>query len=292
MNIDYEKDLFEWQEHNESKAALREFLDNRSIDNRIILKNNFTAQDYKGADLLVSLGGDGTLFLTGAQVLDNTPVLPWRSSGASYGAHLNTNITNFREHFDKILNHPVEELVKAYTRLQGKITYFGRPELGEGIIDHAVNDIFVGDQYSMGMARQFFDGAVEGDIISENQMSNGLIAAPPGGFSGWLHNIEGLKNKIPHPFDERLGQWGLESPKKNGLYAPTVREGYIHDGQIIKITSDMRPGDGCVSFDGVKPTRGPRCYDFPKGSTVEIGVSPHPLYVIDFIDKNYNGLTK
>ncbi|HJX05472.1 MAG TPA: hypothetical protein VJ461_02085 [Candidatus Nanoarchaeia archaeon] len=252
----------------------------------------YLADDFKKADVVVSFGGDGEAIdiarnITRKSLGDEKARKVWieKSDPDSLAALAVTTKYSYKEKVKRLISDDYK--IQKWSRVQGTIKSNGAIEAE----DVALNEIYFGDVYAMGMARyQASLGRME-----ESQRSSGGIISTKTGLLGWLLNT-------PAP---RFGQymkdaarsffyWHIKKPNfENETLEYRVREpskrkrlkllsGKIQPGKSLIIKSKMNY-DGCVSFDSSKPHyKNSRCYDFSRGKVLEARVSNEPLYVIRF----------
>lgn len=241
---------------------------------------SYSTKDFRDADIIVSFGGDGEVLDIARHITQKTmgkkSPLIWteKADPSSIGALAVTEDISYSDKVKRLLEKNYK--IKKWCRAVGKISGAN----GMVASDLALNDIYFGDLYSMGMSR--YTIKVRG--YKEYQMSSGGIISTQVGLSGWLINI---------PFRdlyEELPPRNLESPRldfkirepskltRNG----NLLRGFVDAGEKITITSAMNY-DGVVAFDGSKPHyKGSRCYNFNRGQILEVQSSQDPLRVIRF----------
>ena len=116
--------------HDEALEIVKKTLD--GISNNIEIMVNYSArekvsrEDFIGRDLVVVLGGDGTLTSIAHSVDENTPVMGVNShprdtdNDGSYGFYMGSDPINFREDILKALSN--EAIVNILPRLQAEIS--------------------------------------------------------------------------------------------------------------------------------------------------------------------------
>jgi len=263
----------------------------------LIKKQGMDRRDFREEwDLIVPVGGDGTFMDVARYILDDTLVFGIKSSPNSVGGHYNTNFSNAEENIERLLSGDYK--VEKRARIEGIVKNEFR------ITDLALNEIFIGDKYNPGYAKL--------EIYVDNELfktgSSGLVVSTFHGRTGWYDHIPVIEKdpaKIK-PIKETLRKAGLndnvriicsdadfkESEKEVVRYK--LREGknlgqsYGYDYGILKPSQELKVVsrifvDGCVSFDGNKPTRPRhRMYDLHLGAKVTVRISDKPLHVVGF----------
>lgn len=271
-------------DHVKTLSTILRTLHNKGYNEENIIfrpSRTYSEQDFSHEDLLViALGGDGEL-LDVARIGGGKPhYMLVKSNNKSDGYLASADINSFESSLERVLNGDYDLIER--TRVQAKIEYPDK----KMIVDDALNEIFIGDLYSVGYPR--YDLTHNGK--TEHQRSNGIVIYSGTGSTAWAKNI-------PHKVK------GVETTKSNVYYTPenyspeeqmlkfVVREfdtnknyqlttGRIFAGQKLEIVSHIKQ-DGHISLDGSKPWyTNPRCYDFNHGTKVEIFISPEPVKVI------------
>ena len=236
----------------------------------------YAAAEVQGADLVISVGGDGEL-LNVARYLE--------------GPHLVAGYRSYERSAGRLLLPPEvtpealaaaaiapEPDVQRWTRLQA-IVHGPDPEPARGL---ALNEIFVGDRYSVGTARYTLHVGEH----EERQRSSGLLVCTGAGSTGWYSNVlvpgpPGSPSRRPRPFDRlsRDLRWVVRDPIRSPD-EPELVAGRIPDGLPFAVKSTMN-SDGVISFDGSKSNYDdPRVLPFNRGATLEVCAADEPLRVL------------
>lgn len=207
------------------------------------------AEDLPEADLVVSMGGDGTVLNT-HYFLDDTPLLPLNSDPENSNGALTTHEY---DELDDMLEETFD--TESWTRAEAS---------GEDYSELALNEIFVGGKFNDVPAKYVL---THGDV-SERHENSGLVVSTGAGSTAWYGNIED----------------GESFPKSSGKLCYTAREPMNHSGEellegcfeeFIEIVSKMnRPG--MISFDG----RSNRRRELQRGDTVMVKPAGRDLNVI------------
>ena len=214
-------------------------------------------KDFENRDLIISIGGDGTVLNSSHYILDNTQILCVRSDTASTGALCSITNNEFEFALEKILEDKFH--VEAWTRVEG---YFDKKRIS------ALNEIFVGHKFAVGTARY----TITFKDVAKSQISSGIIVTTGTGSTGWYKNIAGKENTFPR--DSKELKFCTREYLIEGRYALT--KGVIKDKEVLIIKSGMDV-NGCISFDADIDKRS---FLFNRGKTIEIKISETPLYVI------------
>jgi len=213
-------------------------------------------EDFKGKDLVICIGGDGTILNSAHYVNDKTPVLTVRSDKRSVGALCEIDAEEFEAALEKILNDDFS--LEEWTRIEGT--------LGDKKLT-ALNEIYVGVGHSVGMAR--YELTHNGK--TEFQKSSGVVISTGTGSTGWYVHVPGADEKFPK--DSKELKYIVRDAEGNGY---ELMKGTIRPGDSFYIKSKMNV-DGCVSIDGDFEKR---MFEFDKGDVIELHVAETPIYVV------------
>ncbi len=264
--------LDEHEEHMRSVDALVAELTAVGLEPEVFLARSYGPGDLEGSDLVISVGGDGELLNVASYLQGGELVLGFKSYRRSAGRLLLDPRVTPRKIARALVRGAVR--VEHWTRVAA--TIYDRGRVTHGL---ALNEVFIGDEYSMGTARY----TIQVGRRRERQRSSGIVVATGAGSTGWYSNIVVPTDRGCHlamPFDRRSRQLRylvrdpIRYPEPPKLVAGTILPGTSF---VVKSTMNT---DGVVSFDGSKPTyERPRAYPFNRGARVEIGISDHPLRV-------------
>jgi NAD kinase len=214
-------------------------------------------EDFEGKDLIICVGGDGTVLNSSQYIRDRTPVLAVRSDKKSVGALCEIDASEFEVALNRLLMDDFK--LEEWSRVEGR---FRNKRL------LALNEIYVGTRHSPSMAR--YELSFGGK--REWQMSSGLVISSGTGSSGWYRNIPGSQGKFPRTAKELrfiVREHNIAARYK--LTRGTIRP----DGKLV-IRSKMNI-DGAISFDG---DAGKRMFDFNRGDTLEVRLAQLPMCVV------------
>jgi len=214
-------------------------------------------EDFRGKDLIICAGGDGTVLNSAQYVSDSTPVLTVRSDKRSVGTLCEIDAEDFETALEQILadKYTVDQWTRAEGRFRDKRMY-------------ALNEIYVGIRHSPSMAR--YEITVDGK--TEAQMSSGIVFSTGTGSTAWYGNVPRSDGTFPRTAKELrfiVREHNLASKYK-------LTKGIVAPGHAVVVNSKMNV-DGCISFDG---DYAKRMFDFGKGESVEIRVAEMPINVI------------
>jgi NAD+ kinase len=243
-------------EHYASFGLVKKILDDNNISYQRVYMPYGAYEEFVGRDLVISVGGDGTVLNAAHYILDNTPLLTVKSEGSSTGALCKINAFRFRETLQKILNDDFS--LESWTRVEGK---FGHKT------DIALNEVSVRQEYD-GMARY----SVKFNDISETQNSSKILISTGAGSTALYDNVKHSQGK----FDPRERELRFVVSEDIRVKNYKMLHGRIFPGDVIEITSLM-DFDGKICFDGDKYKRR---YNFPIGQKLYVKISDKPLSVI------------
>lgn len=246
--------------HNAHYASLdlvRKVLKGHGIDSCRSYMPYSEYEDFREKDLVICVGGDGTVLNTAQYVLDQTPVLTVRSDKRSVGTLCEIDAEDFEASIKRILadKHTIEQWTRAEGLFRDKRVY-------------ALNEVYVGTRHSPSMAR--YEITLNG--ATEAQMSSGVVISTGAGSTAWYGNIPGSDGAFPRTVKEL--RFIVREHALAASYCLT--KGIVTPGRSLFINSKMNV-DGCISFDG---DIGKRMFDFGKGERIEIRVAESPMNVI------------
>ncbi|MGV8161904.1 MAG: NAD(+)/NADH kinase [Candidatus Nanoarchaeia archaeon] len=248
----------EHEEHYNSFSFIKRVLEKRHIAYQRVYMPYGSFEEFVGRDLIISVGGDGTVLNTARYILDSTPLLTVKSEKDSVGALCKINADKFEEVLEKMIRSEFE--IDYWTRVEGK---FGNKK------DIALNEISIGPKYFSGTARY----KINFKEHEEEQRSSKIIINTGAGSTGWYNNIANSQGPFnPHTLELR---YIVSESTRNKNYQLT--QDIIKPKEIIEITSLMDI-NGCISFDGDTQKR---LYDFPMGTKLHAQISDKPLSVIN-----------
>ncbi|MGV8087134.1 MAG: NAD(+)/NADH kinase [Candidatus Woesearchaeota archaeon] len=247
----------EHKEHYESFNYIKSVLDKHNISYQRVYMPYGAYEEFVDRDLIISIGGDGTVLNTAHYILDKTPILTVKSEGDSVGALCKINAKQFEDTLDKLLND--DFTVESWTRVEGTFNHKK---------DIALNEIAVGPKYFNGMMRY----EVKFKDVSEEQRSSKIMVSTGAGSTGWYNNVEYSQGNFD-PQSKEL-RFVVSEDNKSNHYK--LLHGVMKVGDVVEITSLMDI-DGAISFDG---DNNKRMYDFNIGKKLYVKISDKPLNVI------------
>ena len=248
--------------HYTALEHIRKILEKLGIPYQRVYQPYAAFDEFKGRDLVIAIGGDGTILNTAHFILDKTPVLTVKSEPKSVGGLCTINYTQFEEAINNILADKFK--IEKWARIEGKM---------ENKTDLALNEIMIGPKYRSGAARYEIDFNGK----KEAHLSSGIIICSGCGSAAWyIKHIAGNEGVFARESDE-LRFIATEYATEKGY---KLVKGSIKPKDSFKIKSLMSI-NGVASFDG---DSNKRMYKFLTGNEIEIRVSDKPLHVIRAID--------
>ena len=255
--------------HDESLQSVKDVLaaqpDKIRVDIRA--REQVRRADFIGRDLVIVLGGDGTLTSISHNIDSNTPVMGVNShprSGdpnGSLGFYMDSNIQTFSQDLEAALNG--NAIVNRLPRLQATIETTSGNKIRS---DPAMNDLLVANTHQYAPSKY---NLRRGDIDIKQQ-SSGLLFSTWLGQGAWFNQIARKSN---------LGN--AEESQSHYLVIARDIDPSIEDERYMTwtpdatvITSDMHRG--YVVPDGWDE------YQFNRGATVTVDLSGPVLQLLTF----------
>ncbi len=228
----------------------------------LILDENFSVislkelekSHFSGVDLVITVGGDGTLIKTGSLVTDSLILGINPSPESSEGALASLTkhkIQNLKEILNG--NYNIIQRQRARIILNGKI-----------LDELALNEVYIGAELNFHSSRYIvnFHGK------KEEHRSAGIIITTGTGSSAWYKSIGGS----PFHYGEKKLAFLVREPYYGKIFQPKILRGEILENEEI-IVESKRDFGGIIAVDTTY-------YPFNTGDIVEINLSDKPLNVI------------
>jgi NAD+ kinase len=207
------------------------------------------------ADLVITIGGDGTVLGSSHFVTKGTMLGVNSAPGDSIGFFCTANRLNFETVFDKVLGgrrRPIA-LARLSIRLNGKLL----PEL-------ALNDVLIVHSCPAATTRYLIGTA---DLLEEQRSSGIWVSTPIGSTAG----IRSAGGKVM-PLGSRRLQYQVRELYREPGRSYQMVHGYLSDEDQLVIASKMPEGE--LYIDGAR-TR----YAIPFGMRAEIGLASSDLKI-------------
>jgi len=258
------------------RKSLEELVRDRGTAITFKARETVSREDFAGRDLVVILGGDGTLTSIAHSIDSDTPVMGVNShpqdddEDGSYGFYMGSDPENFDSDIRVALDG--DAIVNVLPRLQAEIvTTSGKRILS----DPALNDLIIANTHQYQPSRyrlQRGESGSEGEI-DVIQRSSGCLFSTFLGQGAWFRhvvNIEGTTFSLG-----QLDSWYLfasrdlprDSRDDDGSYWSWTNE-------ATAITSDMHRG--YIVSDGWDETH------FTRGARVTVDLSGPTLQLLTF----------
>jgi hypothetical protein len=246
----------EHEEHYRSFNIVKKTLDKYNIGYQRVYMPYGAYEEFENRDLVISIGGDGTVLNSAHYILDKTPLLTLKSEGDSVGALCKIVTSEFEDTLIKILKDDFR--MESWTRVEGRIGHK---------TDMALNEIAV-VKYNGLMVSYGID--FKGQY--EEQRSSRILVSTGAGSTGWYHNVHDTNDAFSATSKEL--RFTVSEALRDRNYG--MLHGCMGEHDVIEITSLM-DFEGCISFDGDMRKR---AYDFPIGQKLQVRISDKPLNVI------------
>jgi hypothetical protein len=255
--------------HDESLESVKDVLNSKSNTIRVDIRarEQVRRADFIGRDLVIVLGGDGTLTSISHNIDSNTPVMGVNSHprsedpDGSYGFYMDCDVDTFEKDLEAALNG--KAIVNRLPRLQATIETTSGNKIKS---DPAMNDLLIANTHQYAPSKYHMR---RGEIDTK-QVSSGLVFSTWLGQGAWFNQIAresslgNVDDSDTHYLviardidaqitDERYMAWTSE---------PTV------------ITSDMHRG--YVVPDGWDE------YQFNRGASITVDLSGPVLQLLTF----------
>ena len=255
--------------HDESLQSVKDVLTSLSGKIRVDIRarEQVRRADFIGRDLVIVLGGDGTLTSISHNIDSNTPVMGVNSHprsddpNGSVGFYMDSNIDTFSQDLDAALTG--NAIVNRLPRLQATIETTSGNKIKT---DPAMNDLLIANTHQYAPSKYHLR---RGDIDIK-QHSSGLVFSTWLGQGAWFNQIARKSN---------LGN--VEESKSHYLVIARDIDHSIEDETYMAwtsdatvITSDMHRG--YVVPDGWDE------YQFNRGATVTVDLSGPVLQLLTF----------
>ncbi|MBT6690544.1 hypothetical protein HN903_01905 [archaeon] len=243
-------------EHLESSRRLREVLSGR--DFCWTMYDDLSKEKLSGADLVITLGGDGTYIEAANRIRD------------SYLLGINSDMTSSE---GALASLSMNERGKLEEILGGKFNVIerqrGEVKLNDKVLDELVtNEVYVGAEKRLNTSRYIIDYRGK----REEHRSSGAVISTGTGSTGWFNAIGGDEFGAN---EKKLRFVITETYLGKRIYVPTVLRGEILSDENISFESTRDYG-GIIGI-------GFKTYDFNRGDVVEVKLSDKPLQSIEGI---------
>ena len=266
--------------HDKALAAVRDALDELVRDRGTAIsykaRETVSREDFVDRDLVIILGGDGTLTSIAHSIDSDTPVMGVNShpqdddEDGSYGFYMGSDTKHFAEDVRSALDGT--GIVNVLPRLQAEIvTTSGKTVLS----DPALNDLIIANTHQYQPSIYRLERGADGDHgnIDTVQRSSGCLFSTFLGQGAWFRHVVNIEGAT-FPMDavnERYLFASRDLPRAeradDGSY-------WAWTGQPTVMTSDMHRG--YIVSDGWDETH------FTRGARVTVDLSGPTLQLLTF----------
>ena len=264
--------------HDESLAAVRGTLEEFVADGRVRLdvkaREKVSRADFIGRDLVIILGGDGTLTSISHNIDSSTPVMGVNSHprdddpDGSLGFFMDSTVDTFPADLEAALAG--EAIVNSLPRLQATITSTSGNKI---VSDPALNDLLVANTHQYAPSKYRLQ---RGEIDLE-QHSSGLLFSTYVGQGAWFAHIAD-SSEVAIAEDEIDSHYLVVARDLYRAERGAHPEAYIAwTNEVTVLTSDMHRG--YVVPDGWDE------YHFNRGATISVSLDAPRLNLLTFKGK-------
>ena len=255
--------------HDESLQSVKDVLNSQSDTIRVDIRarEQVRRADFIGRDLVIVLGGDGTLTSISHNIDSNTPVMGVNSHprsedpDGSFGFYMDCEVDTFEKDLESALNGTA--IVNRLPRLQATIETTSGNKIKT---DPAMNDLLIANTHQYAPSKYHMR---RGDI-DVKQNSSGLLFSTWLGQGAWFNQIAREAN-LGNAEDSESHYLVIA----RDLDAEITDESYMSwTSKATVITSDMHRG--YVVPDGWDE------YQFNRGASITVDLSGPVLQLLTF----------
>ena len=255
--------------HDESLESVKDVLNSKSSKIRfdIRAREQVRRADFIGRDLVIVLGGDGTLTSISHNIDSKTPVMGVNSHprsddpDGSYGFYMDCDVDTFEKDLEAALNGTA--IVNRLPRLQATIESTSGNKIKS---DPAMNDLLIANTHQYAPSKYHLR---RGDI-DVKQISSGLVFSTWLGQGAWFNQIareSNLGNAEDSDTHYLVIARDIDSQITDERYMAWTNEHTV-------VTSDMHRG--YVVPDGWDE------YQFNRGASITVDLSGPVLQLLTF----------
>ena len=266
--------------HDKALATVRDSLDELVSDRGITIsykaRETVSREDFVGRDLVIILGGDGTLTSIAHSIDSETPVMGVNShpqdddEDGSYGFYMGSDKNHFAEDVRSALDGA--GIVNVLPRLQAEIvTTSGKTVLS----DPALNDLIIANTHQYQPSIYRLERSADGDHgdIDAVQRSSGCLFSTFLGQGAWFRHVVNIEGAT-FPMDEVNERYLFASRDLPRAERADDGSYWAWTGQPTVMTSDMHRG--YIVSDGWDETH------FTRGARVTVDLSGPTLQLLTF----------
>jgi NAD kinase len=249
------------EEHRKTMDGLRKILNAYDIKSTFLRRNELDKECAQDCDLILSVGGDGTL-LRVSHFVNDTAVLGVNSNTkTSEGILCYATRHDLKEKLARIIDGKFA--IKKLTRARVFFINAGRNY-------DALNEIYVGSATPYHTSRYILKfGRLRGE-----QKSSGIIIATGAGSTAWYGSV------VKESFNPEMKElrFIVREPYRGKLLNFNLTKGKLKATRKLYIKSKML--NGIVAADSIVET------PFRNEEEIEVSISPEPLMLISFVKKD------
>lgn len=266
--------------HDKALAAVRDALDELVRDRGTAIsykaRETVSREDFVDRDLVIILGGDGTLTSIAHSIDSDTPVMGVNShpqdddEDGSYGFYMGSDTKHFAEDVRSALDGT--GIVNVLPRLQAEIvTTSGKTVLS----DPALNDLIIANTHQYQPSIYRLERGADGDHgnIDTVQRSSGCLFSTFLGQGAWFRHVVNIEGAT-FPMDEVNERYLFASRDLPRAERADDGSYWAWTGQPTVMTSDMHRG--YIVSDGWDETH------FTRGARVTVDLSGPTLQLLTF----------
>ena len=266
--------------HDKALAAVRDALDELVRDRGTSIsykaRETVSREDFVGRDLVIILGGDGTLTSIAHSIDSDTPVMGVNShpqdddEDGSYGFYMGSDTKHFAEDVRSALDGT--GIVNVLPRLQAEIvTTSGKTVLS----DPALNDLIIANTHQYQPSIYKLERGADGGHgnIDTVQRSSGCLFSTFLGQGAWFRHVVNIEGAT-FPMDEVNERYLFASRDLPRAERADDGSYWAWTGQPTVMTSDMHRG--YIVSDGWDETH------FTRGARVTVDLSGPTLQLLTF----------
>ena len=266
--------------HDKALAAVRDALDELVRDRGTAIsykaRETVNREDFVGRDLVIILGGDGTLTSIAHSIDSDTPVMGVNShpqdddEDGSYGFYMGSDTKHFAEDVRSALDGT--GIVNVLPRLQAEIvTTSGKTVLS----DPALNDLIIANTHQYQPSIYKLERGADGGHgnIDTVQRSSGCLFSTFLGQGAWFRHVVNIEGAT-FPMDEVNERYLFASRDLPRAERADDGSYWAWTGQPTVMTSDMHRG--YIVSDGWDETH------FTRGARVTVDLSGPTLQLLTF----------
>ena len=266
--------------HDKALAAVRDALDELVRDRGTAIsykaRETVSREDFVGRDLVIILGGDGTLTSIAHSIDSDTPVMGVNShpqdddEDGSYGFYMGSDTKHFAEDVRSALDGT--GIVNVLPRLQAEIvTTSGKTVLS----DPALNDLIIANTHQYQPSIYKLERGADGDHgnIDTVQRSSGCLFSTFLGQGAWFRHVVNIEGAT-FPMDEVNERYLFASRDLPRAERADDGSYWAWTGQPTVMPSDMHRG--YIVSDGWDETH------FTRGARVTVDLSGPTLQLLTF----------